>query len=152
MKAVQVDALAVNVREDVIRVNRLIHVPGGIERDRRPLMLSVSVKGGEANVVAPIMSNIHPGRVTYLDSVPSDISDVISLDDSLRVAMRAAIRMRPDGVAKNIPNPRSFDKKVADALLEQYAASGIVPAVRPERAGVIDSHTGDFYLSGRCNE
>src|ERR1019366_10024297 len=126
VKAVQVDAFAVDRGELVERVEGAVHIARRVHGHGGGASLHVHRLFGKADARAGICFHPHLGGVPYLERVAADGVETILREDAAGVARRGVERVGPDAVSPDIAQLAPRDAEIAGALYQQDAARRIV--------------------------
>ena len=141
MKAVEVEALPVDLFELIVAVDGLVDVAGGIHRHRKCLAFQIDLLDGIADHAAAIVLDTNLGRMADLNRIPRDHGEFVARDAAACVARRGVKRVRPDAVAAHVGDAAIEHLEIRRAFLQQNSAGGVVALARVEAAAV-----GDLYV------
>lgn len=152
MKAVEVDALAVDLLHDVFGIEALVDVSGGVDGDRDAAVRGVYKIDREADIGEKVLDDSDVGCVSDLNGVASASVNLALVDEAIAIARTLVPGMRPDAVASDGAHLGEADLKIGSAFFEQDATGGVVLAALIARAGVFDLNEMNADLLGVRDE
>ena len=121
VKSIEVNALPVHIGKAVPRVQRLVHIAGGIESHCHTVALHIHKLHGKAQFRPRIMLDSHPRGVANLYSIPPHRGDGVVADDAIRLARGTRVRMRPDGIAGDAGDEGTAYQESVHAFFQKNA-------------------------------
>src|SRR5262249_48664240 len=122
VEAVEVDALSVDVRESIARVDAALHIACGIERGGR----GIDDLRGKSDLAAAVVLDSNIEGMSGLYGISADRLQAIARVPPGSVAGVRVARVRPHAIAKHIPKRAAGHAELRRSLFEQNAARGVV--------------------------
>src|ERR1035438_8025975 len=119
MKAIEVDALAVDFGEVVAGVNGVVHVAGRVDGYGVGLAFDIDLFGRVADAGALVVFDADAGGVAHLNGVASDGVEAIECDPAILIARGGEERMGPDPVSADVAERAAGDLEPGGALFQQ---------------------------------
>src|ERR1700683_420971 len=136
MKAVQVDAFAVDLFEIVVLVDGLVDVAGGVDAHRSSAVLDIHQVRWESDAAAAITHHVDLSCMAHLNGVASNIEECVLGDLAAAVTGRHITGVGPDRVAADVAKHRIGHGELIGSLFEENPSGGIVSALGIQRSAV----------------
>lgn len=118
VKAVEVDAFAVDFFEEIVGVVAGVDVAGRIDGDGEGPGFEIDLGGGVADQAAAVVLYLDGGGVADLDGVARGLREVVIGDEAAGVAFGRIKRVRPDAVATHVDDAALGDFKIRSAFFQ----------------------------------